>query len=273
MLNRRNGGGTGSLASDLAGMANLVDQIGPDALMGAGGDASDWSEYFGSLERMSQVDRSTYFSFMGNAVLRTDEEKQYADLCLTLASFQMNARCNNRLDALKTARLMLQRRLEDVAAQDLLDDDPDPMSLDEYVLLAPLSQELRDVATGSPVLEKLVRDIDAIQATVERMRTRGWYRDYGYLKRLYIEHGDSALEMLGNRELQAPFFLCRLHEFCAARSAGERPLNIQGMLAKVVVADKDHRIFSAGPLGGLFGRRRRGYSGRQGGDDGDLDEE
>lgn len=234
------------------------------------GDA--WAGYFQAIERLALRDTSSYMGFLASTKFETETEKAYADHMMTLASVELTAPDLNRLDRLKVDRLRLSEML-DYAGMDKLDDDPHPMWLDEYRLLTPLpdidldddddedEEPLSDYVKEE--IKTLAANITAIQTSVRRDRAAGEFEDLGHFKRLYRTHGEDAYDVAANRDLDAPFFLRRLSEFCAVRASGRREVHVESMLAKVVAIDRKE--------GGVVSRARRMFGGRDRHDDRDDD--
>ena len=233
---------TSVLEKGLAGMpANYGTTQDDEAVEG-----DQWAGYFGAIERLALRDTSSYMGFLSSTKLETEEEKAYADLMMTLASTEMSAPDLNRLDRLKVDRLRL-AELMDYVGLGKLGDDPHPLWLDEYQLLTPLPEiDFDDLGDDDePVsdylkseLNRLVSGIEELQETVRRDRALGEFEDLGQFKRLYRTHGEDAYTEAANRDLDAPFFLRRLSEFCAVRSSGRREIHVESMLAKVVAIDQ-----------------------------------
>ena len=229
-------------------------------------EGDPWSGYFGAIERLTLRDSTSYMGFLSSTKLETEEEKAYADLMMQLAGVELSAPDLNRLDRLKVDRLRLAELL-DYLGLGKLGDDPHPLWLDEYQLLTPLPEiDLDDVDDDDePVsdylkseLRRLVSGIEELQETIRRDRALGEFEDLGHFKRLYRTHGEDSYAEAANRDLDAPFFLRRLSEFCAVRSSGRREVHIESMLAKVVALDQKQN--GGGPLQSLrqrLGSRRR----------------
>lgn len=244
----------------LGGMPNNYGQTDDDEQ--GGGD--QWAGYFGAIERLALRDISSYMGFLASTKLATEEEKAYADAMMTLASEELSAPVLNRLDRLKLDRLRLSELL-DYCGLERLDDDPHPLWLDEYKLLTPLPDIDLDEPDddGEPVSDylksefaRLVKVIEATQESIRQDRAEGEFEDLGQFKRLYRIHGEGTFEEAANRDLDAPFFLRRLSEFCAVRSSGRREVHIESMLAKMVAIDRDdHSVVQS--LRQRLGPRRR----------------
>ena len=257
---------TSALERGLGGMPSNYGQTEDDD---GDHEGDAWAGYFQAIERLALRDASSYMGFLSSTKLETDAEKAYADHMMTLASVELTAPDLNRLDRLKVDRLRLSEML-DYAGMDKLDDDPHPMWLDEYRLLTPLPEidlddDEDDEEPLSDYLKAEIRSLIAIitdvQESIRRDRALGEFEDLGQFKRLYRKHGEDTYDVAANSDLDAPFFLRRLSEFCAVRSSGRREVHVESMLAKVVAIDRKD--------GGVMSRVRRAFGGGRREDDRD----
>lgn len=250
------------------GLAGMPSNFG-DSYEDGGGGVDPYAGWMQGMKEIGEHSYASYYSFLGDARLDTDDKIAYADAMMELATIQMDAPCNNRLDQLKRYRMQLARALWHCGLDDMDDEDPNAMSLDEFALMLPLPEILPDESNRKLTaawkdIEQLVKSITDMQDTIRVDRANGMFFDVGALKRLYYEYGEDANPIiLANKDLSPPTFLKRIVEFCSVSNAGNRPTHMQALMAKGIVLP-DTKVKMG--LRERFGRRRRR-------DDRDDDEE
>ena len=248
-----------SMASDVG---QFTDELTP----------GQYDAFFKAITLLARVDRDSFKGILDITVLKSEQEKLYANQMLRCGMVQLNAPCNNRLDQLKVARMQLQTLLEFRGYRGIMNENPDPTNLDKFRLMLPLPlAEIKAITTDDEgyVTDDdtydMVKTVQDLQNGIRRDEGTGYFRDHGQFKRLFHEVGVDALTIVnGSKEIDAPYFLLELDNFCATRSPGGRDSRVTALMGRIGMTREGTGI-SFGISGGRGqNNRRRGVFNRGG---------
>ena len=230
---------------------------------GSAPEEGQFDGYFRAIDQLSHRNTVSMKGFLDSTVFKDDDQKFYAHSMLACGQIELDAPCNNRLDAIKTHRIQLQILLEHYDCKGLVNEDPSVYALDEYRLLLPLvvdfPEDLDPFARQHAA--SIIEQIEEIQLSVRRDQQLGEFVDYGKFKRVFLHiPDDQKLEVLANSEIGAPRFIAELSSYCAAISSGYRENFIVSML-RGLGFEREGSGIKSGPATGMM--RRQGFFRRQ----------
>ena len=224
--------------------------------MQGGGAAGDWTmgvdpmgdkddsfgAFFNFLMESGRVPPETLHSYIAMANLGSKSEfsdrMKLVDGWLRRGDWEFFAPVNLRYLRLRQVRLQLQHLLTHAGYQNAMTDAEPPDDWSEFEIMLPLPESIGHIEVMEGVRGRLnitVNTIEAIQSSIEKDQSAGYFRDHSRLVEAF-----KAGTVLSFASIQAdlPHFHRRALEFCSVSMQHTRLRHMQAMGARLL-ADVD----------------------------------